>query len=416
MPRKTKPVVVEAHGVRVRVFKRGGRYLLDVRGGQRVRKSAKTADLDTAKAAATDLATELAKQKLTGVTPETLTLGQLFVAYFNKKGQTLSPTGKKAAESRSMLFLAAWKDSLPVAQIDQTSVDAYCTKRRRREVAPPVAMKMIEAEKSLSPLRDGALDSDFRWLSSVFNWATGVKLAAGKRLLDRNPLHDDVVWPREKNLAQPVASEDRYVRTIEQVDAVDPSGRLRLILVLSYETGRRTARSIANLRASDVLLTTDRIADALANEGMEEGRANRMPFGAIRWRPETDKTERSNIEPVSREARAALDRYMARHARNGDAPLFPSPRTDGKPLDRGTLYKWLMKAERLAGLPKLKKGAWHPYRRLLATDSRGLPDKDIMQAAGWKSAKTLHIYQKSDDAGVLAVFERRQRHVRKRVA
>ena len=62
------------------------------------------------------------------------------------------------------------------------------------------------------------------------------------------------------------------------------------------------------------------------------------------------------------------------------------------------------------------KGAWHPYRRLLATDSRGLPGKDIMQAAGWKSAKTLHIYQKSDDAGVLAVFERRQRHAREGVA
>lgn len=414
MPRKTKPIVVEAHGVRVRVFKRGGRYLLDVRGGERVRVSAQTSDLKTAKDAATALATQLAKQKLTGVTPETLTLGQLFAAYFNTKGETLSPTGKKAAESRSKLFLSAWKDSLPVAQIDQTSMDAYSSKRRRREVLPPSAAKRGAALATV-PLRDGALDSDFRWLSSVFNWATAHKRTSEAYLLNRNPLHG-LEWPREENLAQPVASDERYSRTLDQVDAVDPSGRLRLILVLAYETGRRTASSIATLLASDILLTPSRILEALAQEGMGEDRASEMPFGGIRWRSETDKTKRSSIEPVSREARAALDRYFAQHARIGDAPLFASPRQDGKPLDRGTLYKWLMKAERLAGLPKAKRGAWHSYRRLFATASRGLPDKDIMQAAGWKSAKTLHVYQKSDDAGVLAVFERRQRHVRESVA
>ena len=53
-----------------------------------------------------------------------------------------------------------------------------------------------------------------------------------------NPL-EDLTWPKEKNPHKPIASQERYTRTQEHTDAVDPVGRLRCILALARLTGRR---------------------------------------------------------------------------------------------------------------------------------------------------------------------------------
>ena len=58
--------------------------------------------------------------------------------------------------------------------------------------------------------------------------------------------------------------------------------------------------------------------------------------------------------------------------------------------------RWLLKAERLAGLPKLSGGRWHPYRRLFATELKSVPVKDVAFAGGWKSIETVQrIYQQA---------------------
>jgi len=56
-------------------------------------------------------------------------------------------------------------------------------------------------------------------------------------------------------------------------------------------------------------------------------------------------------------------------------------------------------------VPKLVGGLFHPYRRLWATDRKDLADVDVAQAGGWRSMKTLAIYQRSDAASVLAVVQ-----------
>ena len=64
--------------------------------------------------------------------------------------------------------------------------------------------------------------------------------------------------------------------------------------------------------------------------------------------------------------------------------------------------RWLMEAERLAGLPKLEQGRWHPYRRLWATERKHVPVQDVAAAGGWNSVETvLKVYQQSDPQGVL---------------
>jgi hypothetical protein len=62
----------------------------------------------------------------------------------------------------------------------------------------------------------------------------------------------------------------------------------------------------------------------------------------------------------------------------------------------------LVRAERLAKLPKLLGGVWHPYRRLFATERQSLSDVSVAAAGGWRPTKTLKIYQQIDPVLVLA--------------
>ena len=73
-----------------------------------------------------------------------------------------------------------------------------------------------------------------------------------------------------------------------------------------------------------------------------------------------------------------------------------------KPIGIYVMGRWLMEAERLAGLPKLEQGRWHPYRRLWATERKHVPVQDVAAAGGWNSVETVRrVYQQSDPAGVL---------------
>jgi integrase len=188
--------------------------------------------------------------------------------------------------------------------------------------------------------------------------------------------------------------------------------RLRTILVLARHTGRRES-AICNLRASDLLLTPERMRGALAAEGMDERLAEHMPHGAIRWAAEHDKQGLLFITPISAETRRELDRYIRQHPRMGNVPLFPAPgprRKKGapprsgleKPVSRETAARWLLRAEKAAELPKLTGGVFHPYRRLFASERRHLPDLDVATAAGWKDPATMRrAYQQTDPAAVL---------------
>jgi integrase len=402
MSKRKRSSRIEESGVAVRVFKRGDRYWLDVRveGRPRTRVSAETSERDVAEKNARQLARQIAVQQLLGVTPDTATVAQVFAGYFDHKGRDLKRQWKKGAETRSNLFSTAWGDAFPVAQISQSSVDSYCAARRAGRVAPVLPNGRMRNRQLPRPLRDGALDSDFSWLSSVFNWAVRHKLPSGKRLIEHNPLHD-CTWPREKNIRRPIASHDRYGRTVAKAHEIDPLGRLRLILALARYTGRRESAIIA-LRASDVMLSKERIGEALARAAMDEGLADHMPHGAIRWAAESDKQGVLHVTPISAAMREEVERYLSLNPRLGDVPLFPGPKDGTLSISRFLAARWLLRAEALAEVAKLTGGTFHPYRRLWASERRHLADVDVARAGGWKSTKTLGIYQQSDPAAILA--------------
>lgn len=403
MAKRKRSSTIEESGVLVRIFQRGDFYWLDARvkrkrgqaGGESPRKrlSADTTDRTVAEANARALAREVARQSLFGVLPDTLTLSQVLDAYDMNKGQSLEGQWKRSAETRRRLFLAAWGD-IPVASISQTSVDSYCSKRRRA---------WAETHKGRGPLRDGALDCDFRWLSSVFNWAHKHKLPSGKRLLTENPLHE-CQWPREsqETIRRPRTSQARYLATLAQAEKIDPAGRFRLALVLARRTGRRID-AILNLSTSDVLLSPERIVGRIAALGHNVEDADAMLYGAIHWRADNDKQGVDRVSPISQEVRGELERYLSANPRVGDVPLLPSVKDPNQAIPRTTATKWLARAEQLAELPKLTGGLWHSYRRLWATERKHLPDVDVAEAGGWQGTKAMKLaYQGSTPSGVLA--------------
>jgi integrase len=413
---------LEEAGVRIRIYERATSsavwYSIITEDGRKVQRSLETGDRGLAETRAKAIAQGVARERITGADVQRgVTIGQLFAAYRRHHLPTLETYRQSYARRYIAMFSAAWGPELLVADVDQSRVDLYVQKRRSLAVLPPGLVPNEEGElrrggRKATPPRDGTLNSDFVWLSSVFNWGRKRK-EGGRRLLADNPLQD-VTWPKEANVRRPVARHERFVETMKHVDTVDSGGRLRCILELARWTGRRES-AIVGLRASDLLLSPARTLEAIAAAGMDEALAQYMPNGAIRWRDEDDKMGLLFISPISRQARAALDRYLAENPRLGDVPLFPAPgaprkadapRPAEKSLSRHTAAKWLLKAEELAELPKLERGTFHPYRRLWATERKGLPDVDVAHAAGWKDTRSMKLaYQRADPANVLAVVE-----------
>ncbi len=177
-----------------------------------------------------------------------------------------------------------------------------------------------------------------------------------------------------------------------------------MLLVLAWETGRRI-NAVLHLRASDVLLTTDRVRRVLAEEGQDEGLAEDWPQ-AIRWRAEWDKCGYLDVAPISSAARTALEVYLKRQPKLGNAFIFPANRDKGKALDKLMAAYYLTKAERLAGLPPMKRGGWHSFRRGWAQRRKHLPVQDVMAAGGWRDVKALQsAYQVADPKTTMRVVE-----------
>jgi integrase len=432
--RKAWSKLIEAHGVKVRLFERGGTIYRSVALGRTTSengkprtqhdvRSMKHADRTTAEDQARDLCKELAAGRIAGVKPDTLTLGKLFALYTQRRLPSLKPDRQQYSRACMAMFLECWGADQLVAGIEQEHVDRFVRLRRSGELVPPALKQRPEGEKPgrghrrAGPVRDGTLHSNLTgWLSPVFNWAMRAKGDGGRRILSANPLHDCTV-PVERAKRRPVASHARYTATQEHTDAVDPSGRLRCILALARYTGRR-ASAICQLRASDVLLSTDRVRGALAAEGMDERLADHMPQGAIRWGQDTDKEGLLFVTALSPAARVELDRYQKKDPRVGDVPLFPAPRRKPKkkaqqsakpdpekPITRFRAAEMLIEAERRAQQPKLERGAYHAYRRLWASERKHLPDVDVAAAGGWKDPETMKkSYQQPDAATMLGVI------------
>ena len=292
------------------------------------------------------------------------------------------------------LFLEPGGRSFPMDDFGQHHTDAYLAARRSGKVQP-------DHHRVISP-RDGTLRHELRALSTVCNWAVGFRVD-GRRLLAHNPVRD-LTLPQERNVKRPVASRERFEKLLSVSDQVDDGGQFRAMLQLAWHTGRRIS-AIVHLRASDVLLTPNRVRQALAASGQDESDADEWPH-AIRWRAEYDKGGFETITPIGRTVVRELEAILHRDPRVGDAVVFTLETDATRPATRHTARKYLDKARILAGLPRIERGGWHAFRRAWATTRKSLPLKDVMAAGGWRAAGALRTaYQAADPKTTREVVE-----------
>lgn len=109
-------------------------------------------------------------------------MGEVFRAYRAYRVPLLSGSWRQAAGMRLALFEEVWGTRLHVDDIGQSQVDQFAHKRRTGQLTP-------KHDRSQKVVRTGTINSDFQWLSSVFNWARKYKVD-GRRLLQDNSLGD----------------------------------------------------------------------------------------------------------------------------------------------------------------------------------------------------------------------------------
>lgn len=393
--------MIEESGVRVRLYERAPGSLLyrELRrdDGSKDRKSLGHRDRALGEQQVRQLARRMAELRLTGGT-HAVTFGQLLVLYLAHKAPLLSD-GRRELVTRTFVpyFTAHLGGDFPLENLSQTHLDAYVAARRAG------AIRSAKHRGVSTPPRDGTIRSELNWLKALIHWGQAFKVN-GRRLIAGDPL-DGLQLVREKNPRRPVASEDRYQRTLAVADAIDAWGRLACMLALARHTGRRV-NAICQLRADDVVRSRDEVLRALAAAGRDEREATYMPHGAIRWRADSDKLGFEEFTAINAAARAALDRYLRRHPRLGAAPLFPDLDQLDVAMTRAAADHLLRSAEQRAGLPKLERGLWHAYRRLWASERKHQSDVDTAKAGGWRDLATMkQSYQQADPATVLKVIE-----------
>jgi integrase len=220
-------------------------------------------------------------------------------------------------------------------------------------------------------VRDRAIEADLVVLLTALNWATRERTKDGRRLLKENPLHG-VRLPREKNPKRPVMLHDVYLRLLQVADQVHPL--LKLAVVVAEGTGRRIS-AWCNLRWDDVDFQN----------------------GSIRWRAETDKTGHEQIVPMTDAVKEALAAARRAQGAIGNTPVFRAPKDPQKPCSRHLFDTWLRKAYEITKLERERWMMWHSIRRKWATERKGYPVRDVMEAGGWKNEETLlRSYQQPD--------------------
>ncbi len=110
-------------------------------------------------------------------------------------------------------------------------------------------------------------------------------------------------------------------------------------------------------------------------------------------------------EAEEERARESLDTIVRVHPTIGDGFLFPAPKRAEKPWSRWHARDLLERAEEAAGIDHLEGGAFHPFRRMWATERKHLPDKDVAAAGGWRDVESLRkSYQQVDEKTLLQVM------------
>jgi integrase len=362
----------------------------------------------TDREAAKERAKEEAGKLLAGSPEETIRSGRVTVAKLFALYLTHRPA-RKDTERLSELWTRYLGGDKDVRRITPDEWERFIRLRRSGEIDG--RGHRVEDEAKRRPVRDRTIEADLRALSAALSWAVRWRDREGRRLLHENPV-EGLKVPSEKNPRRVVATQGRY----KAVLAVAEQVTYEVIVPVTAENGKRKRKRVHVRSYLPELLVlaneTGRRLSAilgLTYEDVDTERRPTAPYGSITWRADLDKKGREWPDvPLTEAARAAIDRVLRDRPGIGPVPLFPSPKDRTEPVSRHLAGKWLEGAEKLAGLEHQPGGGWHAFRRKMATELKGHPDKDVMELLGWKDLRSLKAaYQHADPSTMLVTLQGR---------
>ena len=393
-------------GLRIRLFDKSGVYYREIYlpGGGKDRKSLGTSDRREADRLAKQLYAELVRGPApVAVIPTTVTLAALWGRYRTTSQRYLGnkPKTRRDAETRAAILISFFGATRDVQYLTEDDQLAYQRARMRGGIVYTLEdVYEIDGEGqptndlkefTTAAVRARSAEADLVLLHTMLTWATTHRTASRQFLLDRNPLRG-AARKSELNPVRPVTTYDRFLATrtaMQALAAAEEVGseawrrwmKMELALVLAEAAGRRLG-AIRQLRWEDV--------DFEASE--------------VTWRADSDKKGVMWIVPLPADLLAELAAF--RRTLGAIAGwVFGGERGAEHAMDRHLFDKWLIEAERKAGLEKLVGGAWHPYRRKWAMERKHWPLADVAAVGGWKDIETLlKCYSQADRVTMLGVM------------
>lgn len=386
-------------------------------GSDRVRKSARTEDLNKAKAKATVLVRELAKAQLgheLGIevpADGNLDLKTLFQAFRAirvpqlkdpRPGLTASYKGQLDVAMRALS--ACFGDSYELSHFDQNAIARFVSWR----ATPRNRAKMGVRAKGGVPPTEKTAARDLSLFGEIVNWAMCTKIK-GKPLLLRSPILGLSLPSPKANRVQPVNSElrmaalrraapvaERIARENNCAENHAVPGYFSLFLELLADLGHRVSAT-GMLQRQDVLRSPAEVARVAARYGLEPETCARVwRWGAIHFRAGNDKLQRASLIPLSRRMRRRLDEHLGLMDQMGrispQAYLLCMPTDPCRPLMGSSAQHVLREIERQAvldgrPLEHLERGMAHPLRRRFRSIRAGrFDDALVAVAGGWTLA------------------------------
>lgn len=238
--------------------------------------------------------------------------------------------------------------------------------------------------RDLRPVSPITAKNELRDIKVLFGYLKKQSVGAG-RFLSINAL-DDLDFGNAVRGKRADYHRDRYRWILAAADHADPTGQLRLMVVLAFQTAHRID-SILNLEMEHLGFTQTEIRAMIrrvrrtheTEPTAAEAWARHYPHGAIYWILENDKEGFDRVVPVSERVRREIERYLRKRARllQGEESRWLFPRANDP--EKSVAYKdataLLRRAEEIARphieaagldadeiMPVTPGDAWHPAR------------------------------------------------------
>lgn len=265
-----------------------------------------------------------------------------------------------------------------------------CRKLTEQELAqygiktPGIRFPQIYGRRDLKPAEPITCKLQLMDLKVLFGYLMAQNVD-GRRFLLHNPL-DGLDFGTAIRGTRADYHRDRYRWLLAAADIADPTGQLRLLIVLVFLTGHRIDACL-KLEMEHLGFTSRKIRSLLrqvrrtheSEPVATEVWASSWVHGAIYWILENDKEGFDRVTPMSSTILREVDRYFIKRAAmlggRESQYLFPRGSDPSRPLDDSVSRDLLRAAEAIARpaieaagldpdeiMPETPGDAWHPGR------------------------------------------------------